>query len=115
MSEKSLSSNRRSFLASSAAVGATALLATKARAAAEGDTIRPFRINVPEAGLVDLRRRIAATRWPDKETVNDASQGVQLAVVQKLARYWQTDYDWRKCEAGKTERPAEFHYRDRWA
>jgi pimeloyl-ACP methyl ester carboxylesterase len=61
--------------------------------------IRPFHINVPEEQLVDLRRRLAATRWPDKELVTDQSQGVQLATVQKLARYWATDYDWRKCEA----------------
>ena len=61
--------------------------------------IRPFRVNVPEADLVDLRRRITATQWPERETVNDASQGVQLATMQQLARYWATDYDWRKCEA----------------
>jgi hypothetical protein len=61
--------------------------------------IRPFRIDVPEEDLVDLRRRIAATQWPEKETVADESQGVQLATIQELARYWATDYDWRKCEA----------------
>ncbi len=61
--------------------------------------IRPFRVNFPEEALVDLRRRIAATRWPDKETVTDESQGVQLATVQSLVRYWGTDYDWRKVEA----------------
>ena len=61
--------------------------------------VRPFRIDVPEEELVDLRRRILATRWPERETVADASQGVQLATIQKLARYWATDYDWRKCEA----------------
>jgi pimeloyl-ACP methyl ester carboxylesterase len=61
--------------------------------------VRPFRIDVPEEDLVDLRRRIAATRWPDKETVADQSQGVQLATIQALARYWETEYDWRKCEA----------------
>src|SRR5881398_2586934 len=61
--------------------------------------IRPFRINVPEEDLVELRRRIAATRWPEKETVADQSQGVQLATIQRLARYWGTEYDWRKCEA----------------
>src|SRR6202034_2407626 len=65
----------------------------------EDKAIRPFRVNVPEADLVDLRRRIAATRWPDKETVTDQSQGVQLATIQKLARYWQTDHDWRKIES----------------
>src|ERR671928_645532 len=62
-------------------------------------TIRPFQIHVPEEDLVDLRRRIAATRWPEKETVADHSQGVPLATVQKLARYWSTDYDWRRVEA----------------
>ena len=65
----------------------------------EDEAIRPFRIKIPEEELVDLRRRIAATRWPEKETVSDPSQGVQLATMQKLARYWATDYDWRKCEA----------------
>ena len=62
-------------------------------------TIRPFRIDVPEEDLVDLRRRIAATQWPEKETVADESQGVPLATIEELARYWATDYDWRKCEA----------------
>jgi pimeloyl-ACP methyl ester carboxylesterase len=62
--------------------------------------IRPFaQLNVPEAELTELRRRINATKWPERETVPDASQGVQLATIQKLARYWATDYDWRKCEA----------------
>jgi pimeloyl-ACP methyl ester carboxylesterase len=67
--------------------------------AAEENTIRPFQIDVPEEELADLRRRIAATRWPEKETVDDPSQGVQLATIQALARYWLTEYDWRKCEA----------------
>lgn len=61
--------------------------------------VRPFHINVPEAELTELRRRINATKWPERETVTDASQGVQLATTQALARYWATDYDWRKCEA----------------
>jgi pimeloyl-ACP methyl ester carboxylesterase len=61
--------------------------------------IRPFHVNVPEAELTDLRRRINGTRWPDRETVTDATQGVQLATIQALARYWATDYDWRKIEA----------------
>ena len=66
----------------------------------ERDTaIRPFRIEVPEETLVDLRQRIATTRWPDKETVSDRSQGVQLAKIKDLARYWATDYDWRTVEA----------------
>jgi pimeloyl-ACP methyl ester carboxylesterase len=62
------------------------------------DAIRPFRINVPDEALVDLRRRIRATRWPERETVTDESQGVQLATIQELARYWATDYKWRKVE-----------------
>src|SRR4051812_40633873 len=60
--------------------------------------IRPFHIDVPEEELTDLRRRIAATRWPEKETVADQSQGVPLAMTQELARYWATEYDWRRCE-----------------
>ena len=67
--------------------------------AADKVAIRPFKLSVPEAKLVDLRRRIAATQWPEKETVGDQSQGVPLATMQELARYWATDYDWRKCEA----------------
>jgi len=65
----------------------------------QGSNIRPFQVNVPEAELVELRRRINATRFPERETVTDASQGVQLATIQKLARYWATQYDWRKVEA----------------
>jgi len=61
--------------------------------------MRPFHINVPEEQLVDLRRRINATKWPERETVKDDSQGVQLATMQQLASYWAKDYDWRKCEA----------------
>jgi pimeloyl-ACP methyl ester carboxylesterase len=61
--------------------------------------IRPFHVNVAEEELTDLRRRINATRWPDRETVTDATQGVQLATTQALARYWATDYDWHKCQA----------------
>src|SRR3954454_9376353 len=68
-------------------------------AATEGATIRPFHVSVPEAELEDLRARIAATRWPERETVEDTSQGVQLATMQELAQYWGTDYDWRKVEA----------------
>jgi pimeloyl-ACP methyl ester carboxylesterase len=66
---------------------------------ADATAIRPFTIDIPEADLDDLRTRIAATRWPDKETVDDASQGVQLDMMQALARYWATEYDWRRCEA----------------
>ena len=60
--------------------------------------IRSFRVNVPEAELTELRRRITATKWPERETVTDATQGVQLATMQALARYWATEYDWRKIE-----------------
>ena len=69
------------------------------RGSEQADAIRPFPVNVPEAELTDLRRRINATKWPERETVTDATQGVQLATMQALARYWATDYDWRKCEA----------------
>jgi pimeloyl-ACP methyl ester carboxylesterase len=99
MSATSSSLDRRSLLASSAAVVASGLLPATARAATEDSAIRPYRINIPEEQLVELRRRIAATRWPDKETVSDESQGLPLATIQDLARYWQTNYDWRKVEA----------------
>src|SRR5262245_54333672 len=64
----------------------------------DGIDIRAFRVSFPDAELDDLRRRIKATRWPDRETVTDQSQGVQLGTTQKLARHWATEYDWRKCE-----------------
>jgi len=79
------------------AVGGASLLPSQLAAA--GDAIRPFRVNVPEADLVDLRRRIVATRWPDRETVNDRSQGIQLTKFQEVMRHWGTSYDWRKVEA----------------
>ena len=66
---------------------------------ADTTAIRPFTIEIPDADLEELRARIAATRWPEKEGVEDASQGVQLATMQAVARYWETEYDWRKCEA----------------
>src|SRR3954471_8168547 len=66
---------------------------------AEAATIRPFRIEVPEEQLADLRRRVEATRLPSRELVDDRSQGVQLATIQALTRYWTGDYDWRACEA----------------
>jgi len=68
-------------------------------AQAQDTAIRPFVINVPDAALDELRRRVAATQWPERETVPDSSQGVPLAAMQALARYWATDYDWRKVEA----------------
>jgi len=77
----------------------TGALPAQPRAAAEDEAIRPFRVNIPQAALDELRRRIKATRWPSKELVTDRSQGVQLATLQALARYWTTEYDWRKCEA----------------
>jgi pimeloyl-ACP methyl ester carboxylesterase len=67
--------------------------------------IRPFRVGFPAAEVADLRRRIAATRWPDRETVTDDSQGVRLALMQELARYWGTDYDWGACETKLNARP----------
>src|SRR6202008_401235 len=70
----------------------------KGTAAARDAAIRPFRVQFPESALQDLRRRIESTNFPDKETVSDASEGVQLATIQKVARYWATEYDWRKCE-----------------
>jgi pimeloyl-ACP methyl ester carboxylesterase len=83
-----------------AVVDAVSLLPSKLTAAPADDAIRPFHsLNVPEEALVDLRRRIDATRWPERETVTDASQGVQLDTIQALARYWATEYDWRKIEA----------------
>src|SRR5258705_2334575 len=69
------------------------------RSSEQADAIRPLNVNFPEAELTELRRRINATKWPERETVTDASQGVQLATIQKLARYWGTEYDWRKVEA----------------
>ena len=72
---------------------------THARTATLSNEILPFRVNVPDDALVDLRKRVLATRWPDKETVGDRSQGVQLAKLQELVRYWGTDYDWRNVEA----------------
>src|SRR5262245_48435236 len=73
--------------------------------ATEETAIRPFQVNIPEAELNELRQRINATKWPDRETVTDASQGVQLATMQALARYWATEYDWRKCEARLNAQP----------
>src|SRR5215471_1367568 len=66
---------------------------------ADKSATRPFQVDVPEAELTELRRRIKATKWPERETVADTSQGVPLATSQELARYWATEYDWRKCEA----------------
>src|SRR5258706_1914693 len=87
------------FIAAVVAIGLALSAAPGAGAADKQDAIRPFHVHFPDEALADLKHRIAATRWPDREIVADQSQGVQLATVQKLARYWGTDYDWRKCEA----------------
>jgi pimeloyl-ACP methyl ester carboxylesterase len=120
MTTVSSSPTRRGVLAGSAAAGAASLLAAHLAGAAaagdtppsqssnqgdapmgttEGNTIRPFQFKASDEALADLRRRIEATRWPDKETVADQTQGVKLATMQELARHWGTDYDWRKVEA----------------
>jgi hypothetical protein len=107
--------SRRSFIAASMTAGALSFfprdsfgfavpsafseLSVHFRGEEQNIAIRPFRINFPNADLADLRRRIVATRWPECETVSDATQGAQLATMQKLANYWATDYDWRKVEA----------------
>lgn len=99
MSAQSSSITRRGLLASAAAASAVSLLpAQLARAADDAYAIRPFHFAASDEQLADLRRRVAATKWPKREGVPDASQGVQLATIQKLAQYWATDYDWRKVE-----------------
>src|SRR4051795_2028511 len=72
---------------------------------AEDHAIRPFQVSFPETELAELRRRVAATRWPERETVTDDSQGLPLAIMQDLARYWATDYDWRPCQARLNDLP----------
>jgi pimeloyl-ACP methyl ester carboxylesterase len=112
MSSKLLSHGRRSFLANAAAASAIGILPVKLLADAtaknvnamnpqpnDDKLIRPFRVHVADEAIADLRRRIAATRWPPRETVNDRSQGAQLAKIQPLVRYWGIEYDWRKVEA----------------
>ncbi len=112
--DSSLSTTRRSFLATSAAAGAIGLFGFTPSSYAEahhmtrilpeptrgdeGNGIRPFHFQASKSDLVDLRRRILATRWPDRETVGDATQGVQLETMRKLAHYWANSYDWRKVE-----------------
>src|SRR5688572_29534654 len=76
----------------------TATSTAQVATATSDRAIRPFRVSVPEGELTELRRRIASTRWPEAETVADGTQGVQLATIRKLADYWATQYDWRKCE-----------------
>ena len=89
---------RRTFISTSAALGTVALLSTPL-AAAESGAVNTFTVNVPEADLAELRRRVVATRWPDRETVPDSSQGVQRSTLQDLTSYWGTQYDWRRFEA----------------
>ena len=100
---------RRDFLAASAAAGVASVLPAllvsaddalgqPSKQGGSADAIRPFSVDFPEDALVDLRRRIKATKWPDQEQVTDDSQGVRLATAQKLARYWATEHDWRKVE-----------------
>ena len=85
--------------ASSSYAQTTTAAAPATGQATEDRSVRPFKVQIPQASIDDLRRRIAATRWPDKETADDSSQGAQLAKLQKLVRYWGTGYDWRKVEA----------------
>jgi pimeloyl-ACP methyl ester carboxylesterase len=94
---------RRSVLATTAVGVALSVLAepntAEAIEAGGSSAIRPFRVNIPQSALDDLRQRILATKWPERETVSDNSQGVPLGLMQDVARYWATDYDWRRCEA----------------
>jgi pimeloyl-ACP methyl ester carboxylesterase len=110
MFEESAKTTRRRFLAASATAGAmgfvvsvaaddAAMAADQTGSGSSGDAIRPFQFRASEASLADLRRRIAATRWPERETVTDTTQGVQFATMRALAQYWQGDYDWRHVEA----------------
>ena len=95
--------DRRRLLQTTAAgivvAGAASLLPANPTFAAKRDDIQPFKIKIAEEQLVDLRRRLAATRWPSKQLVDDRAQGVRLATLQALVGYWANEYDWRKCEA----------------
>ena len=93
--EPSAQANTENLAAAFTAMGTTS---GGTAATAEDQSVRPFKIDIPDAALKDLRQRVLATKWPRKETVNDATQGVQLATMQKLANYWSTKYDWRKTE-----------------
>jgi pimeloyl-ACP methyl ester carboxylesterase len=97
MSEFESSSTRRDVLVAAAAAGAATMMPVSLRAASSD--VRPFHVSFPDEALADLHRRIAATKWPTKELVTDASQGVQLGTMRKLAQYWQANYNWRKVEA----------------
>jgi pimeloyl-ACP methyl ester carboxylesterase len=89
---------RREVLATAAAMGAAGMLSAQPAAAGD-DAVRPFHIAFADEDLADLKRRIQATKWPDREQVADTAQGVQLATMQELAGYWASQYDWRECEA----------------
>ena len=99
MSEARSAPTRRDLLVAAAATGAAAMMGAPIHAVAEAGDIRPFESRVPDEALADLRRRVAATRWPTPELVGDASQGVQLATMRRLAGYWQGAHDWRAAEA----------------
>jgi pimeloyl-ACP methyl ester carboxylesterase len=94
-----ISSSHAQTVSPDAAKSVKSTVRVEPSAPEQPDTIRPFHFTASEKALADMRRRIEATGWPEKETVADATQGVQLATMQKLAQYWATDYDWRKCEA----------------
>src|ERR1700744_398907 len=100
---ETIDQDRRNLLAAFAtgiaAAGTASVWSSRQAGADTNDAIRPFRAHIPDAQLADLRRRIRATRWPDRETVADQSQGVQLEKLQQLVRYWGAGYDWRKFEA----------------
>ena len=105
MFSTSSNTSRREMLAATAAGGVVLAVSsglTEAAVAGGGagaSAIRPFHIHFPDEDLADLRRRLKATRWPERETVNDTTQGVRMATIQALARYWTDEHDWRKCEA----------------
>src|SRR5262249_52346775 len=94
---------KRGFVAGALAAGATGMgraAAAPTQTAGNGNAaVSTLTVSFPDDALADLRRRVVATRWPDKEQVPDTTQGVQLATMQALAQYWTTDYDWKKCEA----------------
>jgi pimeloyl-ACP methyl ester carboxylesterase len=99
MSAPSLSPTRRELLAATAAAGAVGMFPGTLLAAVGDDSIRSFTVNIPQVEIDELRRRVAQTRWPDRETVHDQSQGIQLDKIKPLVEYWGTGYDWRKAEA----------------
>ena len=118
MTDRTSNLTRRTMLATSAAAGLSVAVEGPAVAESIGDdgpsAIRPFRVNVPDEALVDLRRRLAATRWPEQETVLDESQGAPLATIQELVALL-ADRLRLAQGRGETERPAAIRDRDRWA